>query len=266
MDGGTDWGDGITHHLLYAEYAQQGVGEYLPVELFNICIGSYVVFNEKIPERDRYILCDMVELHLNFIWNETALQIDNTQVKHGASGAEFTQVNKVLSALLIKNHITYVQVTVQGCVGIGLGVYEMQDATSLLIGKERILHDVLPALVLECGEESGRGCGGVKFLADVGKFGGILFNIFRVDAQCTGVRQLAVNAFELDGYAVIGRTYQLAGFGAGQSQIVHFTGLFILIEPHLLQIGGVEFEQDIGVVLLDITLTELSASGELIVL
>ena len=124
MDGGTDWGNGITHHLLYAEYAQQGVGEYLLVELFNICIGSYVVFNEKIPERDRYILCDMVELHLNFIGDETALQIDYTQVKHGASGAEFTQVNKVLSALLIKNHITYVQVTVQRGVVIGLGVYE----------------------------------------------------------------------------------------------------------------------------------------------
>ena len=124
MDGGTDWGDGITHHLLYAEYAQQGVGEYLLVELFNICIGSYVVFYEEVPERDRYILGDMVELHLNFIGDETALQIDYTQVKHGASGAEFTQVNKVLSALLIKNHITYVQVTVQGGVGIGLRVYE----------------------------------------------------------------------------------------------------------------------------------------------
>ena len=135
-----------------------------------------------------------------------------------------------------------------------------------MIGQERILPDVLTALVLECGEESGRGCGGVQFLADGGKFGGILFNIFRVDAQCTGVRQLAVNAFELDGYAVIGRAYQLAGFGAGQSQIVHFTGLFILIEPHLLQIGGVEFEQNIWVILLDIALTKLSASGELIVL
>lgn len=124
MDGGTDWGNGITHYLLYAKYAQQGVGEYLPVELFNICIGSYVVFNEKIPERDRYILGDMVEFHLNFIGDETALQIDNTQVKHVTSSAEFTQVYEVLSALLIKNHITYVQVTVQGGVGIGLRVYE----------------------------------------------------------------------------------------------------------------------------------------------
>ena len=66
----------------------------------------------------------MVELHLNFIGDETALQIDYTQVKHGASGAEFTQVNKVLAALLVKNHVAYVQVTVQGGVGIGLGVYE----------------------------------------------------------------------------------------------------------------------------------------------
>lgn len=120
MDGGTDWGDGITHHLLYAEYAQQGVGEYLLVEFVNIYIGPQIVLYEKIPERDRYILCDMVKLHLNFIGYETALQIDNTQVKHGASGAEFTQVYEVLLALLIKNHITYVQITMQGGVGIGL--------------------------------------------------------------------------------------------------------------------------------------------------
>lgn len=229
MDGGTDWGDGITHHLLYAEYAQQGVGENLLVEFVNIYIGSYVVFYEEVPERDRYILCDMVKLHLNFIGDETALQIDYTQVKHGASGAEFTQVNKVLSALLIKNHVAYVQVAVQGGVGIGPGVDETYHTISLLIGQERILHDVLPALVLECGEESGRGCGGVEFLADGGKFGGVLLNFFGVDAQRACVREFAVNAFELDGYAVIGRAYQLAGFGAGQSQIVHFTGLFILI-------------------------------------
>lgn len=266
MDGGTDWGNGITHHLLYAEYAQQGVGENLLVEFVNIYIGSYVVFYEKIPERDRYILCDMVELHLNFIGDETALQIDYTQVKHGASGAEFTQVYEVLSALLIKNRIAYVQITVQGGVGIGLGVYEMQDATSLFISQERILHDVLPALVLECGEESGRGCGGVEFFAEFSKFCGILLHPFGVDTQRASVRQLAVNAFELDGYAVIGRAYQLAGFGAGQSQIVHFTGPVILIEPHFLQLRGVEFEQYVGVVLFIITLTELSASGELVVL
>ena len=132
MDGGTDWGNGITHHLLYAEYAQQGVGENLLVELFNICIGSYVVFNEEVPERDRYILGDMVEFHLNFIGYETALQIDNTQVKHGASGAEFTQVYEVLSALLIKNRIAYVQITVQGGVGIGLGVYEIRNGFSMM--------------------------------------------------------------------------------------------------------------------------------------
>ena len=229
MDGGTDWGNGITHHLLYAEYAQQGVGENLLVEFVNIYIGSYVVIYEEVPERDRYILCDMVELHLYFIGNETGLQIDNTQVKHGASGAEFTQVYEVLLALLIKNHITYVQVTVQGGVGIGLGVYEMQDATSLLIGKERILRDVLPALVLECGEESGRGCGGVEFLAYFRKLPGVLLHPFGVDTQRASVRQLAVDAPELYAYTVIGRTYQLAGLRAGQSQIVHFTGLFILI-------------------------------------
>jgi len=266
MDGGTDWGNGITHHLLYAEYAQQGVGEYLLVEFVNIYIGPQIVLYEKVPERDRYILGDMVELHLYFIWNETALQIDNTQVKHGASGAEFTQVYEVLSAFVVKNNITDVQVTVQGGVDIWLGVYEMQNAVSLFISQERILHDVLPALVLECGEESGRGCGGVEFLAYFRKLPGVLLHPFGVDTQRASVRQLAVDAPELDGNAVIGSTYQLAGLGAGQSQIVNFTGPVILVKPHLLQLRGVEFEQYVGVVLLDITLTELSASGELIVL
>ncbi len=266
MDGGTDLGDGITHHLLYAEYAQQGVGEYLFVEFVNIYIGPQIVLYEKVPERDRYILGDMVKFHLNLIGDETALQIDNTQVKHGAAGAEFTQVYEVLLALLIKNHITDVQITVQGCVDIWLGVYEMQDATSLFISQERILHDVLPALVLECGEESGRGCGGVEFLAYFRKLPGVLLHPFGVDTQRASVRQLAVNTLELYAYKVIGRTYQLAGLGAGQSQIVNFTGPVILVKPHLLQLRGVEFEQYVGVVLLYITLTELSASGELVVL
>lgn len=142
----------------------------------------------------------------------------------------------------------------------------MQNAVSLFISQERILRDVLPALVLECGEESGRGCGGVEFLAYFRKLPGVLLNPFGVDTQRASVRQLAVNTLELYAYKVIGRTYQLAGLGAGQSQIVNFTGPVILVKPHLLQIRGVELEQDIWVILLDITLTELSASGELIVL
>lgn len=95
----------------------------------------------------------------------------------------------------------------------------MQNAVSLFISQERILRDVLPALVLECGEESGRGCGGVEFLADVGKFGGILLNLLGVDAQRTSVRQLAVDAPELDGNAVSVVRTNWPGSGQGSPKL-----------------------------------------------
>ena len=124
MEKWTDGGHRLAHHFLNAEYAQKGVRENLFVELLDVYIGPVIGLYKEVPEFDRYIFGYVVEFHFDLFWNETALQIDYAHVKHGASGAEFTQVNKVLSALLIKNHVAYVQITVQGGVGIGLRVYE----------------------------------------------------------------------------------------------------------------------------------------------
>lgn len=261
MDSRTDWGDGITHHLLYAEYAQQGDWVKLPVDFVDIGIGPEIFLYKQAPEPGGYILGDVVELHFQLIGDGTALHIYNTQVKQRVADAELAQINKVLAALLVKNHVAYVEVTVQGCIAIGQGINETYHAASLLIGEIRIIQDVLFALVLYAGEQSGRRRCGVQFLAYCGKLSGILFHQFGVDAERACVRQLAVNAFELYAYTIIGGVYHLAGLGAGQSQIIYFSGPFILIKPHLLQICGVEFEQYIRVILLDITLTELSSSG-----
>ena len=266
MDGGTDWGNGITHHLLYAEYAQQGDWVKLTVDFIDIGIGPEILLYKKAPEPGGHILGDVVEFLLQLVGDGTALHIYYAQVKQRVADAELAQVNKVLAALLIKNHVANVKVTVQGCVAIGKGIDEKDSGVPLLIGKIRVIQNVLLALVLYAGEQSGRGCSGVEFLADSGKFCSILLNLFGVDAQSTCVRELAVNTLELYAYTVIGRANNLAGFGAGESQIINFTGPVILIEPHLLQICGIEFEQNIRVILLDITLTKLSASGEFIVL
>ena len=266
MDSGTDWGNGITHHLLYAEYAQQGDWGKLTVDFIDIGIGPEILLYKKAPEPGGHILGDVVEFQLQLVGDGTALHIYYSQVKQRVADAELAQVNKVLAALLIKNHVAYVKVTVQGCVAIGKGIDETDYAAPLLIGQVWVLQYVLLALVLYAGEQSGWGCSGVEFLADSGKLCGILLHIFRVDAQRACIGELAVNAFELYAYTIIGGVYHLAGLGAGQSQIIYFTGPFILIEPHLLQICGVEFEQHIRVILFNITLTKLSASGELIVL
>lgn len=50
MDGGTDWGNGITHHLLYAEYAQQGDWGKLTVDFVDIGIGPEILLYKKAPE------------------------------------------------------------------------------------------------------------------------------------------------------------------------------------------------------------------------
>ena len=50
MDYGTDVGDRLAHHLLYAEYAQKGVREYLLVELLDVYIGPVIGLYKEVPE------------------------------------------------------------------------------------------------------------------------------------------------------------------------------------------------------------------------
>ena len=107
----------------------------------------------------------MVEFHFHFIWNHTGLQVDYTQVKQRAACAELTQVYKVFAACLVKDYVAYVKVTVQRSVGIGQCADKSYQTVSLIIGQVRILFNVLYILVLCFREQSGRGCGGVQFLA-----------------------------------------------------------------------------------------------------
>ena len=155
MDGGTDWGNGITHHLLYAEYAQQGDWVKLTVDFIDIGIGPEILLYKKAPEPGGHILGDVVEFLLQLVGDGTALHIYYAQVKQRVADAELAQVNKVLAALLIKNHVANVKVTVQGCVAIGKGIDEKDSGVPLLIGKIRVIQNVLLALVLYAGEQSG---------------------------------------------------------------------------------------------------------------
>ena len=157
----------------------------------------------------------MVEFHLQLVGDVTALHINDSKVKQRVADAELAQVNKVLAALLIKNHVAYVKVTVQGCIAIGQCINETDYAASLLISEKRILQDVLFALVLYAGKQSGWGRSGVEFLAYLCKLLGVLLHPFRVDAECAGVRQLAVNAPELNPYTPVYGTYHFARLGAG---------------------------------------------------
>ena len=118
MNCGTDGGDRIAHHLLYSEYAQKGIRLKLFFNLLYDSIGSEISFYERMPECGRYFLGYMVEFHLQFFRNETALQINYSQVKHGAACAELAQVNEVPPATLVKYHVAYVQVTMYGSIGI----------------------------------------------------------------------------------------------------------------------------------------------------
>jgi len=43
MYGWTDWGNSVTHHLLNAEYAQQGDWVKLTVDFIDIGIGSEIL-------------------------------------------------------------------------------------------------------------------------------------------------------------------------------------------------------------------------------
>ena len=119
MNCGTDGGDRIAHHLLYAEYAQKGIRQKLFFNLLYDIIGSEIGFYERMPECGRYLLGYMVEFHLQFFRNETALQIYYSKVKHGAACTELAQVNKVFAATLVKYHVAYVQVAMYGGIGIG---------------------------------------------------------------------------------------------------------------------------------------------------
>lgn len=266
MNGGTDVGDRLAHHLLYAEYAQKGVRENLFVELLDVYIGPVIGLYKEVPEFDRYVFGYVVEFHFHLIGDETALQIDYAHVKEGTAGAELAQVNEVLAAALVKYHVAYVKVAVNGGIGIGQVTYISDYAATLIVGKERIFFYVFSVLVLDGGEQTCRGYGGVQFLAKLGKLYGILLYKLRMVTEGAGVRELAVNALVQDAQTAVGGAYLFSGLGAGQSYPVYLACTFILIKSHLLQLCGVELEKDVGIILLNVTLTKLSASGEFIVL
>ena len=180
MDGGPDRGNRLAHHFLYAEYSQKGVREDLLVEFLDVYIGSVIGLYKEVPEFGRYIFGYVVEFHFHLIGDETTLQIDYAHVKEMAAGAELTQVYKVLAATLVKYHITYMQVTMNGGIGIGQ-IADISDySTALTVSKEWILLYVVGVLLLDGGEQSGWRYGGVQFLAEFGKLDGILLHKFRM--------------------------------------------------------------------------------------
>lgn len=101
----------------------------------------------------------------------------------------------------------------------------------------------------------------------IGQVADVLYYAAALIIGQEGIFLYVIGELVLDGgeQAVSG-TYLLSWLGAGQPYFVYFTRPFILVKSHFLQLCGVELEQDIGVILLNVTLTQLSASGKLIVL